>query len=302
MTLLTWESENLIVWELTKTRSRLAIYYCGKSNENQKQMLEQCSLFLSSYFGLEVDIFEAFDSIDIEDSSFTLDDNVYDITVWNKTNSHCKTGGQSKKRRKKLATVVDTVDVFSLFDVLVHAEKSPYAAIIGIFDCFLGELKDEESLTYGEVIYHEVLGRACGNRVACVSLPHCEYNLKTLLCTIIHELLHTVGFDHCNSYRCVVNAISSTDWLFLSPVNLRKLICIHTERSIQDRPLLLRRKKEEDVANQEAMFVIERYTKLMHILEAWNKQESEGLYLKEVSWLQKKIELVSMLYQLESHA
>jgi len=46
-----------------------------------------------------------------------------------------------------------------------------------------------------------VMGRACGNRVCCVSLHYCDYKLRCLLSTTFHELLHTLGVDHNTEER-----------------------------------------------------------------------------------------------------
>ena len=138
--------------------------------------------------------------------TFTLDSCVYDITV-------------SKKRKKKGWLEEYRVDVFSLFDVLVHRAKSPYYSVLGLFDHVLTE--------EGE----EVMGRACGDGVACVSLPMCLPDVRTLLTTASHEVLHTLGIDHTSDQRCIMNAlwIPKEEWPFLCLNNLRKLKLFHEE-------------------------------------------------------------------------
>lgn len=54
-------------------------------------------------------------------------------------------------------------------------------------------------------------GRACGDGVAAVSycfksVEH-QYKLQDLIETVVHESLHTLGFDHCLAWRCVMNGV-----------------------------------------------------------------------------------------------
>ena len=69
----------------------------------------------------------------------------------------------------------------------------------------------------------EVLGRACGDRVAVVQCYQGVSDIE-LFGTIAHELLHTMGFDHTTYWRCLMNpSCYDTEWLFLAPHNLKKL-------------------------------------------------------------------------------
>lgn len=75
-----------------------------------------------------------------------------------------------------------------------------------------------------------VLGRACGDRVACVSLAGGGVSLRALAATAAHEALHTLGVDHATTARCVMNSQAPADdegageWLHLCPLNELKLL------------------------------------------------------------------------------
>lgn len=196
-------------YKLCKGRDRIAVYYFG-SSRNVPKNLDLYLGYLSDFLLLEVDYFERFDALDPNTNTFTLNGQEYDVPI--EPLRGCKVGATKRKKAK----VESKLDVFSLFDVLVHVAKKPYFSVLGLFDCTLVE-EDQE-----------VLGRACGNRVCCISLLSCD-SLPCLIATSCHELLHTMGFDHNTSERCVMNAIGSEDWLFLSRTNLRKLQLFHEE-------------------------------------------------------------------------
>lgn len=67
-------------------------------------------------------------------------------------------------------------------------------------------------------------GRACGDGVAVVSYDKkdLEQDGEAFFQTALHEILHTLGFDHCVAWACLMNAYTSfTSWL--CPACLRKL-------------------------------------------------------------------------------
>ena len=201
--------------KLTQVRNKVQVilFTSSKSRLSKPKHLPALVSFISKFLMLEVDYREQLGALDLATGTFTLDGLEYDITP-----------PPAPKRRKKAgkpsAAPASSVDVFELFDVLVHAAQAPYASIVGLFDFTLTE--DDR----------EVMGRACGDRVCCISLPQCDGSLAALLATACHELLHTLGVDHATEERCVMNAISSAEdgdclWLCLS--NLRKLVLMHQE-------------------------------------------------------------------------
>ena len=48
-----------------------------------------------------------------------------------------------------------------------------------------------------------ILGHACGNRVAVITTKN--INLRDISITAIHEFMHTLGFDHCEEFVCLMN-------------------------------------------------------------------------------------------------
>ena len=191
-------------FKMTTRRNKLAVFYFG--NSKKSPYIPLLIRFLTSFFLLEVDYFEQCDALCLETNTFHLDDDDYDITVVSSPPSKSKKGQALSRDRK--------VDVFSLFDVLVHKAKTPYYSIVGLFDCLLCE---DDS---------DVMGRACGDRVCCVSLPSCD-DIHSLFSVTCHELLHTMGFDHEINERCIMNAICSDSWIFLCHENVRKLHYFH---------------------------------------------------------------------------
>jgi hypothetical protein len=287
-------------WKLTKQRSKVALYYFGKSYEQHEQqqqqqqqqqrgqkktdqqsqtmpitrdLLHHLKEFIAIYLQVEVDFFEQFEAIDLEDKCFQLSGLQYDIIRFPPSDSSIKSRGNKKKKVTSSSSSSSSsslslseydrfgprVDVFSLFDVLVHEAKEPYISIVGLFDCALGEGVGKS--------YTDVLGRACGDRVACVSLPFCE-SFKSLLCNTVHELLHTIGFDHCTSYQCLMNAIGYEDWIFLSPVNLRKLKAFHNQQD-----------------NDDGDFMVKRYKQMLELFRSFEDKEFED----ECQWLEGKL-------------
>lgn len=190
--------------KLTCKRNKILIIYFGKIKTKPLYFPFLIS-YLQSFLLLDIDIIDEYDAIDFQNHIFHLNGEIYDIKV--------------NARRKKKRNSINSIDVFEIFDVLVHCAKEPYCSVIGIFDVNVMLTEDG----------NEVMGRACGDRVCCVSLYSCN-NIKSLITTLCHEILHTLGFDHNTKERCVMNAIaSSEEWLFLSLSSLKKLQIIHEE-------------------------------------------------------------------------
>ena len=167
-------------------------------------------------------------------------------------------------------TVLDngSIDVFSIFDVLVEYVAPDDYSVLALFDHPLAEVVGDEE----DQEICDVLGRACGDRVAAVHVYSDVTDLE-LFATIAHELLHTMGFDHTTFWECLMNpSCYNGDWLFLSPHNLKKLKLFLCQESNPN-------------------FVLDRYKSLLdawwHIFIARSPDEQ-----KHYEWLQQKIELI----------
>lgn len=166
----------------------------------------------------------------------------------------------SKGKKRKLFTFEDSVkslsfplevnkksneiDVFSIFDVMVEYLPA---------DAFTAVLLVDFPLCEGDI---SVYGRACGDRVAVVSSAGID-SKRDLYLTIVHELLHTMGVDHCESFACIMNPCSSpssdkdelrttvtstrANRMELCPAELAKLRCIVEELDIEKRWVILER-------------------------------------------------------------
>jgi hypothetical protein len=251
-------------WKLNAQRKQLCVYNFSSSSRSSNgangshlegvsisQQVEFLVAYLENTLCLEVNYVECLDALNLATSTFQLDDLEYDIIV---------TKPKKKRKRNEIRDI--HVDVFSLFDVLVQKAKSPYISIIGLFDCILSEDGNE------------VLGRACGDRVSCVSLASAD-NIKSLMCTTAHELLHTIGFDHCTSERCIMNAIGYEDWLFLGSINMLKLDKFHEEGKSTSR-------KTEPPSTDRTRY----YGGLLELLDTGDPQ----LFSKDKLWLQQAID------------
>jgi hypothetical protein len=270
-------------FKISATRNRIACLFfinpkLEKKNKNLRKRRDEIKKYLEIFFVLPVDILEMNeDVLDFAKETIHVGEYIYELTILPKKNK------KNNKKRKKDAINDKTdnnryIEVFSLFDALESLVTEPYLTMVAFIDHPLCEL-DEDSDTG----YQVVCGRACGDRIACVSLPECSSSFKNLLCVASHELLHTIGFDHCNSWQCLMNASGSDNWLFLSPVNLRKLKIFH---GIAD--------EEEDGGK----FVLSRYEKLLTL---WNhsgvegEQDENNLFEPEVQWLEEKIPILKNL-------
>jgi predicted Zn-dependent protease len=113
------------------------------------------------------------------------------------------------------SNIKSEVDVFSIFDVIVdYLPRNAYTAVL-LLDSSISLCENNES----------IYGRACGDRVAVVSSSGIG-TTRELFTVIVHELLHTFGVDHCESFACIMNPCrgeSHPSALELCPSELRKL-------------------------------------------------------------------------------
>jgi hypothetical protein len=259
-------------FKLDSKRNKILVIYLGKEKNKGNYHLDVLTNFIKQFLLVDCDYEEQYDAIELNTDTFTLDSLEYDITVNRKK-------GKSKKRKLSSDNEIGTtIDVFSLFDVLVHKANSPYYTIVGLFDNVLVE--DGQ----------EVLGRACGDRVACVALPHCT-QLSTLLATVCHELLHTFGVDHNSSHRCVMNAIVvHEDWLFLCLENLQKIKVIHEECKPKTKTSHYNKIKGNDVD-----FIRNYHLGLLQVLEVVESDQNLDKYCKWLKRVIKKYTVVVVL-------
>eukprot|EP01038_Epipyxis_sp_PR26KG_P014444 gene14444-19383_t len=189
--------------KLTIKRNKLLIIYFGSEQDKPTYIKSSFLLnYLTAYFLVDVDIIDQYDAIDYENNILNLDNDQYDIIINNtkaKSKSKRSTSSNVQKfqnRNKKNCKI----DVFELFDVLVNkVNSSPnYYSVIGLFDVILTEDNSP------------IMGRACGDRVCCISLVYCP-TIRSLFATMSHEILHTFGLDHNTQERCIMNAISGEE-------------------------------------------------------------------------------------------
>eukprot|EP00581_Thalassiosira_minuscula_P003510 CAMPEP_0183745918 /NCGR_PEP_ID=MMETSP0737-20130205/66482_1 /TAXON_ID=385413 /ORGANISM="Thalassiosira miniscula, Strain CCMP1093" /LENGTH=402 /DNA_ID=CAMNT_0025981597 /DNA_START=2178 /DNA_END=3386 /DNA_ORIENTATION=- len=165
------------------------------------------------------------------------------------------------------------VDVFSIFDVAVEYLRPTEYSLLVLMDVSLGEwLGDDVEDCNGEI--QEVLGRACGDRVAVVNYLTSEANDIELFGTAAHELLHTMGLDHTTHWQCLMNPcyFEGRECMFLAPHNVRKLMnFLGEERNEQ--------------------FVLKRYRLLMEKWWVVFDKSSPGAS-DNYNWLKQKVLLM----------
>ena len=179
----------------------------------------------------------------------------------------------SKAKKSKKSKPAYALDVFSLFDALVQLVVEPYISCLALINYKLAEEWDS-SIT-------EVLGRACGDRICCVSLP-CHDSKREIFWTSTYELLHTIGFDHCTSFHCIMNAFNSLEkaTLFLSPPNLRKLKNFHNIPDFDN-----------------GAFLIKHYKELLYVVRDFDALSTENReFERDCIWLESKINALKQIF------
>jgi hypothetical protein len=165
-----------------------------------------------------------------------------------------------------------------------HHTVEPYITSVTLVEHSLAE-------QYDEGVIQEVLGRACGDRVCCVSVPNNES--RELMGTAVHELLHTLGFDHCNSFKCVMNAIAAETTLHLSPPNLRKLMLFHGLYNADRNRCRVTKAMSYTLTKK--TFMLTRYEELLKVLTSF----SHELYEEDCLWLRQMISALQATISIE---
>lgn len=176
------------------------------------------------------------------------------------------------------------LDVFSLFDIMTEYVKKSHYSLLWAVEADLGEELGEDSDDDEEdpAPYTSVLGRACGDRVCVVSTKNTS--LRGLVVTALHEIGHNFGLDHCTSWKCLMNAMSTEEeFLFLSPTNLRKLLHIHGMVKV----------------DHQRGFLLERYRNLERLCASAATKKDFG---DCVPWLAAKIAILVEQQQTTKHS
>ncbi|RHY87822.1 hypothetical protein DYB37_005276 [Aphanomyces astaci] len=262
-------------WKRTPRRRKLGLLILPTSSAkpsttDSKSSVEMtCDVlrrFLAAYLCIEVDILPT-DAVEWNASSRSL--RIHGSEYIGRVGTPGQVTKQKKNATSKRKRSPNDVclDVFSIFEAFEHAKfvQSPYFSMLVVTP--LGLVEDVDGA------FVEVLGRSYPDRVACVSL---NQSLKSLLVTSAHELLHAMGVDHCSSFACVMNAISSdANWLLLSPPNLRKLKTFH------------------GIPDSNTTFVVDRYTHLVDVLSTTSQLSS--VWAVEVDMLTRKLHAMKQL-------
>lgn len=269
-------------WKLNNNRYKILLIYLYESMTPNMNLINDLKNFLKAYIQLDIEICILQTELDINKKQISINDNNININMINKD-----IYGTYPLKFLPITTKIKTkksirraIEVFSLFDILTHFVKQPYITSVTLVEHSLAEQCDET--------VHEVLGRACGDRVCCVSVPNNES--RELMGTTVHELLHTLGFDHCNSFKCVMNAIAAETSLHLSPPNLRKLMLFHgLYKSDRNR---CRVTKAMSYSATEKTFMLTRYEELLKVLTSFSPE----LYEEDCLWLRQMISALKAIY------
>lgn len=236
-------------WKVTSDRRTVAILPIG--NNISEKLLRQVQRYLSAFFhGLSVEIHSKNPSISAMNKKPILKGKGRKFPL-----KRCKIDGE------------DHIEVFSIFDALVHFVEPHQYCLIALTSTPICEEWEEDGISQ----VGAVLGRACGDRVCVVNM---ECKLVTLLATCTHESLHCFGFDHCTTFHCLMNSqsIEAEDCLFLSPLNLKKwIIGVMGIRHDDDR--------------QATEAVIARYQAMAQVLKEFKFDD-------KMKWLNRKLKAV----------
>lgn len=223
-------------WLVTEERMTIALVCIG---DVEKKTVESVKSFLSAFFhGMKVELHPSLSNVTILKS-----DEIRAAKTGNKKKravNRCTLamGSYAYSIEQAFVSGEHCLEVFSLFDMLVHAVQKDQYCVIALVNGGICEQVDDE--------YLPVLGRACGDRVCVVDARHAsaenkvenrrnpilinqdgaKQNLRTLLATTAHESLHCFGLDHCITWQCIMNSqqVEEHEFLFLSPLNLKKLV------------------------------------------------------------------------------
>ncbi|CAD8149663.1 unnamed protein product [Paramecium octaurelia] len=121
---------------------------------------------------------------------------------------------KQKKKFRLQKNKLEHIDVFSIFDVLIKLKPKHICSLIAIIDQDIFDPLQPDS---------NIVGRACGDGVCVVQF---QENLKVFYGTIVHELMHTLGFDHCYLWNCLMNEDVDQSSLHLCVNDLEKLSMI----------------------------------------------------------------------------
>ena len=271
-------------WKLNNKRYKILLIYLYDNVTPNMNLINDLKKFLKSYIQLDVDISILKVDLDINKKQIELKSNDNNVNINEDVyGTYPLTFLPITTKIKTKKSIRRAIEVFSLFDVLVHFVKEPYITSVTLVEHSLAEQYDDG--------VQEVLGRACGDRVCCVSVPNNES--RELMGTTVHELLHTIGFDHCNSFKCVMNAIAAETTLHLSPPNLRKLMLFHGLNNSDKNSC--RVTKAMSYALTEKTFMLTRYEELLKVLTSFSSQE---LYEEDCKWLRQMISALQVLYPL----
>ncbi|CAD8153842.1 unnamed protein product [Paramecium pentaurelia] len=121
---------------------------------------------------------------------------------------------KQKKKYKLKKNKLEHIDAFSIFDVLIKIKPKHICSLIAIIDQNIFDPLQPDS---------NIIGRACGDGVCVVQF---QENQKVFYGTIVHELMHTIGFDHCYLWNCLMNEDVDSSSLHLCVNDLEKLSMI----------------------------------------------------------------------------
>jgi len=260
-------------WKLAKKRNKILILVVEPGGGEQSMFTtSELKQYIEAFFQLDADCAElGMGTIDIGNKRINLNSP--------SRSSHMSSHPlrlldlNSKAKKSKKSKPAYALDVFSLFDALVQLVVEPYISCLALINYKLAEEWDS-SIT-------EVLGRACGDRICCVSLP-CHDSKREIFWTSTHELLHTIGFDHCTSFHCIMNAFNSLEkaTLFLSPPNLRKLKNFHNIPDFDN-----------------GAFLIKHYKELLYVVRDFDALSTENReFERDCIWLESKINALKQIF------
>ena len=215
----------------TKIKKYIDVYYIGEIPKDFQLIAEKLLNLISIQFSLNIRIQG---ELMVEKVFRKNQYKIYDLKQVIYYNINSKKNKEAKEERlqiyKEDKNLIVELDSGQILDMLVDFKKKSTLTVLGLtaYNIFNPDLPDDT-----------IMGYSSGDGVSIVSLTECfdnkikDINIKyksaffEMIKTSLHELSHSIGFDHCVEYHCIMNSQyvkeSYKNPIYFCPICLCKL-------------------------------------------------------------------------------
>ena len=215
----------------TKIKKYIDVYYIGEIPKDFQLIAEKLLNLISIQFSLNIRIQG---ELMVEKVFRKNQYKIYDLKQVIYYNINSKKNKEAKEERlqiyKEDKNLIVELDSGQILDMLVDFKKKSTLTVLGLtaYNIFNPDLPDDT-----------IMGYSSGDGVSIVSLTECfdnkikDINIKyksaffEMIKTSLHELSHSIGFDHCVEYHCIMNSQyvkeSYKNPIYFCPICLYKL-------------------------------------------------------------------------------